>query len=59
MLEAIRATGMPLTQAIEDALALWLARQKRKAKTDPLARLRSSTGCGRKAGRSAPATAHM
>jgi hypothetical protein len=37
--DAVAATGMPLTDAIEEGLALWLARQKRKAaKPDRLAK---------------------
>jgi hypothetical protein len=33
-LEAIRATGVPFTQAIEEAVALWLARTKQRLARD-------------------------
>jgi hypothetical protein len=29
-IDAVRAYGVPLTQAVEEGLALWLGRQKRK-----------------------------
>lgn len=36
---AVQALGVPLTQAVEEGLDLWLARAKRrKAKPDPLAK---------------------
>jgi hypothetical protein len=38
--DAVGAYGVPFTQAVEEGLDLWLAREKRRkaAKPDPLAR---------------------